>query len=47
MEQGMRPLLSHGPSFFIWRERMQYYGLHLKTAHSRRRWFMHQDFYRC
>jgi hypothetical protein len=47
MEQGMRPLLSHGPTFFIWRERMEHYGLHLKTAHSRRRWFAHQDLRRC
>ena len=47
MESGLRPLLSHGPSFFIWRERMEYYGLYLKTAHGQRRWFHYQDFRRC
>ena len=38
---------AHGPSFYAWRERFGHYGLNLKTSHSQRRWFMHQDFNRC
>lgn len=45
--QGLEPLMSHGPSFFAWRDVMDYYGLNLKTAHGQRRWFKHQDFRRC
>jgi hypothetical protein len=38
---------AHGPSFFAWRERFTYWGLHLKTAHGQKRWFRHQDFRKC
>jgi hypothetical protein len=38
---------AHGPSFFAWRDRFAYWGLHLKTAHGQKRWFRHQDFRRC
>ena len=38
---------AHGPSFFMWRERFEHYGLNLKTAHGQRRWFKYQDFTRC
>lgn len=37
----------HGPSFFMWRDRFDHYGLTLKTAYGQRRWFKHQDFSRC
>lgn len=47
LEQGMEPVMSHGPTFFLWRERMLHYGVYLKTAHGQRRWFQHQDFNRC
>lgn len=45
--EGLDPLMSHGPSFFAWRDIMLYYGLYLKTAHGQKRWFQHQDFNRC
>lgn len=38
---------AHGPSFFMWREEFEYYGLTLKTAFGQRRWFKFQDFTRC
>jgi len=38
---------AHGPSFFAHRERFAYYGLRLKTAYGRKRWFKHQDFRKC
>ena len=37
----------HGPSFFMWRDRFEHYGLTLKTAYGQRRWFIYQDFSRC
>ena len=33
----------HGPSFFMWRERFEYYGLSLRRSHSQRRWFRYQE----
>jgi len=41
------PSGAHGPSFFEWREQFAYYGLDLKTAHGRVRWFEYQDFAKC
>ena len=38
---------AHGPSFFSWRERFAEYGLCLKIAYGQKRWFRHQDFYKC
>lgn len=38
---------AHGPSFFAWRDRFEFYGLNLKTAHGQKRWFKHQDFTKC
>jgi hypothetical protein len=38
---------AHGPDFFQFRERFDYYGLNLKTAHGQKRWFKHQDFRKC
>lgn len=37
----------HGPSFFMWRDRFDHYGLNLKTAHGQKRWFKYQNFNRC
>jgi hypothetical protein len=37
----------HGPSFFMWREQFEYYGLTLKTSFGQRRWFKYQNFNKC
>jgi hypothetical protein len=37
----------HGPSFYMWRDRFETYGLKLKISFGQRRWFKHQDFYKC
>lgn len=34
----------HGPSFYIWRDRFEHYGLHLKAWHRQKKWFKFQDF---
>ena len=44
---GQQSLMSHGPSFFAWRDRFQYYGLHLKTYHHTGKWFKYQNFNKC
>ena len=38
---------AHGPSFFAWRERFEYYGLNLKRYHRMKKWFKYQDFSKC
>lgn len=38
---------AHGPSFFAHRERFAHYGLRLKTSFGMKRWFKHQDWYKC
>ena len=38
---------AHGPSFYAWRERFEYYGLNLKISFGQKRWFKHQDFTKC
>jgi hypothetical protein len=44
---GLEPIMSHGPTFFAWRDRFDHYGLTLKTANGQKRWFDHQDFHKC
>lgn len=34
----------HGPSFHAWKERFEFYGLHLKAWHRQKKWFKFQDF---
>jgi len=38
---------AHGPSFFMFRERFDYYDLTLKTWFGQKRWFRHQVFTKC
>lgn len=44
-EAGKNWLMSHGPSFLEHRNRLAEFGIPLKTAHSRRRWFLYQDLF--
>jgi hypothetical protein len=44
---GKEPIMSHGPSFFIFRDKLKKYGICLKSAHSKRRWFLHQNLFKC
>ena len=45
-EQGYKPIMSHGPTFFQFRDDLNNHYIPLKTAHSQRRWFKHQDLYK-
>ena len=44
---GKDPIMSHGPSFFVFRDKMKKHGISLKSAHGRKRWFKHQNFFKC
>lgn len=37
----------HGPSFFMWREEFDYYGLNLKSWFRMKKWFKYQNFSKC
>lgn len=45
-ENGKDWLMSHGPSFFEFKPDLEDYDISLKTAHSQRRWFKHQDLFK-
>jgi hypothetical protein len=38
---------AHGPSFHYWRECFESWGMSLKISHGQRRWFRHQDLFKC
>jgi len=46
-EEGKESLMSHGPSFFQFRDLLAEHNIPLKTAHSMRRWYIHQDLFKC
>jgi len=43
LKQGRWPLMSHGPSFFLYREKLNALGIPLKIAIPSGRWFRIQD----
>lgn len=45
-EEGKEFLMSHGPSFFQFRDTMREHDIPLKTAHSQRRWYKHQNLFK-
>ena len=44
--EGKDWLMSHGPSFFTFRNRLAEHNIPLKTSHSKRRWFKNQDLFK-
>ena len=42
-KQGKEALMSHGPSFFRWREKFEYFGLPLATGHYAEKIALHQN----
>ena len=44
---GKESIMSHGPSFFKFREKLKRHQIPLKTAHSMRKWFKYQDMFKC
>ena len=47
LNEGKQPIMSHGPSFFVFRDKLAKHGISLKSAHSRKRWFKHQNLFKC
>lgn len=45
-KDGKSWLMSHGPSFFDFRDHLCDYNISLKTSHSQRRWFKHQNLFK-
>lgn len=46
-KKGKDFILSHGPSFFKFRDKLAKHNISLKTSHGQRRWFKHQDLFKC
>lgn len=46
-KNGKQFLMSHGPSFFAHRDRLAAHGISLRTSHGQKRWFKHQDLFKC
>lgn len=44
---GLDPIMSHGPTFFIYREKLNSVNIPLKRAFGMRRWFRHQNLFKC
>lgn len=47
MRQGKEPLMSHGPSFFIFRDKLAKHGIPLRRAHGIKAWFKNQNVFKC
>ena len=47
IRKGIRPIMSHGPTFFVFREKLAKHGITLKRANSTNRWFKHQNLLKC
>lgn len=39
--------MSHGPTFFKFKNKLEQHGIPLKIAHSTRKWFKYQNMFRC
>jgi len=44
---GLKPLMSHGSSFFIYKEKLARHGIPLKTAMRKGKWFKSQNMFKC
>jgi hypothetical protein len=47
VKNGQKPIMSHGPSFFLFRDKLAAHGISLKRSHGMKRWFRHQCFTKC
>jgi hypothetical protein len=45
--KGKEALMSHGPSFFRHKPKLDRYGLNLKIVHRTRKWFKYQNLAKC
>lgn len=47
IREGKNPLMSHGPSFFIYRDKLMKHGIPLKRALGMKAWFTYQNLFKC
>jgi len=47
VKAGQKPIMSHGPSFFIFREKLAMHGIPLRRAMGVRSWFRYQNLFKC
>lgn len=47
LRKGQDPILSHGPSFFHYKDKLARFGIPLKKMHNHDLWLMYQDFFKC
>lgn len=47
VREGKKPIMSHGPSFFIHRSKLMKHGIPLKKALGAGPWFTHQNLFKC
>jgi hypothetical protein len=47
IQNGQPPIMSHGPSFYIWRKKLLKYDIHLKTTGDHEKWLKTQNMKYC
>jgi hypothetical protein len=47
MRQGLEPLMSHGPSFHQWKDKLKKHGIPLKECSDHNKWFQTQHLFKC
>lgn len=47
IKKGLDSIMSHGPSFYIFKEKLRKKGIPLKDSHGISKWFKYQDLFRC
>ncbi len=47
IRKGKDPIMSHGPTFFKFKDKLAKHGISLKRSHGQKRWFKHQNLFKC
>ena len=47
IKNGKEPFISHGPTFFQFRDKLAENNISLKRAHGIKGWFKHQNLWKC
>lgn len=45
--EGLPPIMSHGPTFFRWRNKLKKKGIPLKKFNDHKKWFVTQRLFKC
>ncbi len=46
-KEGKPPIMSHGPTFFLWRDKLRKKGIPLKKFNDHEKWFRTQHLFKC